>query len=124
MRNSLLDQVLGFEGRLEGAHVDSWVHLEQIDFLQGYLRVDLASAKVQVRESSTDNFLLVVFIFNFLLLLSPHAALLVSLNQVDIVFNLVHLGAALKVGALVIHIHLLNLLGGVEVLSLMLVNHL
>ena len=77
-----------------------------------------------MRESSTDYFLLVVFVFNFLLLLSPHAALLVSLNQVDIVFNLVHLGASLKVGSLIIHVHLLNFMRGVDVLALMLVNHL
>ena len=77
-----------------------------------------------MRESSTDYFLLVVFVFNFLLLLSPHAALLVCLNQVYIIFNLVHLGATLKVGALIIHIDLLNLMSCVDILTLMLVNHL
>lgn len=105
VRNALLDQLLGFEGGLEGAHVNAGVHLEQVDLLEGDGAVYLAGADREVRETAAHYLFFVAFVLHNWL-----RKLLLLMNQVDIVLNLVnvHLLGNHRRLRIILHFHFLR----------------
>ena len=55
-----LNQLKRLEGALEGAHVNTWVHLEQAYVANGFLAIHVASTEVNVGEAPADDLLLKV----------------------------------------------------------------
>ena len=90
MRDALLNELLGLERGLEGSHVDAGIHLEQVDLLESNSAVDFAGAHLKVRETATDDTLLVAIVLRL-----PHLSFTIRrlLDKVDIVLDVLHVRA-------------------------------
>ncbi len=74
--HSRFDQFARFESALKRSHIDSTIDLEQADVSDSFLAVHIARAKVNVRESATDDLLFISIIGRSVVVLTSSSLLL------------------------------------------------